>query len=149
VIGVSTLFSQIGIGPAIVQRPNLEERHITTGFAVSVLLGVVLMTLTILFAPLIASFMRMNDLSLILKVTAPLFVVQSFFVIPNSILSRNMDFRILTLVQITSYAFGYGLVGIILALLRWGVWALVGAQMGQALIGTILISIYQPYSKKL
>jgi PST family polysaccharide transporter len=105
--------------------------------------------LTILFAPLIASFMRMNDLTLILQVTAPLFVVQSFFVIPNSILSRNMNFRIQTIVQIISYGIGYGLVGIILALLKWGVWALVGAQIGQALLGSILTSIFQPYSKKL
>jgi O-antigen/teichoic acid export membrane protein len=149
VIGVSTLFSQIGIGPAIVQRPNLEERHIRTGFSVSLLLGLLLTTLTIFFAPMIASLMRMADLTLILQVTAPLFVVQSFFVIPNSILSRNMHFRIQTIVQIVSYAFGYGLVGIILALLKWGVWALVAAQMGQALLGSILTSIFQPYSKKL
>ncbi len=149
VIGVSTLFSQIGIGPALVQRPNLEERHIRTGFSVSLLLGILLMALTILFAPVIASFMRMDGLTLILQVTAPLFVVQSFFVIPNSILSRNMHFRIQTVVQIASYALGYGLVGIVLAWFKWGVWALVGAQMGQALLGSILTTIFQPYSKKL
>jgi O-antigen/teichoic acid export membrane protein len=149
VIGVSTLFSQIGIGPAIVQRPNLEERHIRTGFTVSLLLGLLLTTLTILFAPLIASFMRMADLTLILQVTAPLFVVQSFFVIPNSILSRNMNFRIQTIIQIASYAIGYGLVGIILAFLKWGVWALVSAQICQALLGSIMTTILQTHSKKL
>jgi O-antigen/teichoic acid export membrane protein len=148
VIGVSTLFSQIGIGPAIVQRPNLEERHIRTGFAVSIMLGVLLMILTILFAPIIASFMQMPNLTLVLQVTSPLFVVQSFFVIPNSILSRNMHFRKQTVVQIVSYAFGYGLVGIVLAFLKWGVWALVGAQISQALLGSVLTTIFQPYSKK-
>jgi O-antigen/teichoic acid export membrane protein len=149
VIGISTLFSQIGIGPAIVQRPNLEERHIRTGFTVSLILGLLLMILTILFAPLISDFMRMNELTLVLQVSAPLFVVQSFFVIPNSLLSRKLNFRLQTFVQIISYTFGYGLVGIILALLKWGIWALVAAQMGQALLGSILTSIFQPYSKKL
>lgn len=149
VIGISSLFSQIGIGPAIVQRPNLEERHIRTGFAVSLLLGVLFMTLTIFFAPQIADFMRMDDLTLILQITAPLFVLQSFFVIPNSILSRNLQFRKQTIVQIVSYTFGYGLVGILLAFLKWGVWALVAAQIGQALLGSILVSFFQPYSKKI
>ena len=60
-----------------------------------------------------------------------------------------MHFRIQTVVQIASYSIGYGLVGIVLALLKWGVWALIGAQIGQALLGSILISIFQPYSKKL
>jgi PST family polysaccharide transporter len=149
VIGVSTLFSQVGIGPAIIQRPNLEESHIRTGFTVSLILGFLLMIITILLAPAIASLMRMDGLILILQVTAPLFVVQSFFVIPNSILSRNMHFRVQTIVQIISYAVGYGLVGIILAWLKWGVWALISAQIVQALLGSILTSIFQPYSKKL
>src|SRR6266545_767041 len=84
VIGFSSLFSQIGIGPAIVQRQNLEERHIRTGFTISLVLGLILMILTILFSSAIASVMRMDDLTPILQVTAPLFVVQSFFVMPNS-----------------------------------------------------------------
>lgn len=148
VIGFSNLFSQIGIGPAIVQRQNLQEHHIRTGFTISLFLGLILMILTILFSSAIASFMRMDDLTPILRVTAPLFIVQSFFVIPNSILARNLRFRIQTVIQIVSYAVGYGLVGIILALWNWGVWALVSAQMAQVLLSSILSSIVQPYSKK-
>jgi PST family polysaccharide transporter len=90
----------------------------------------------------------MDDLTPILKGTSPLFVIQSFFVIPNSILSRHLRFRVQTFVQIISYTVGYGLLGIILALLHWGVWALVGAQLAQALLSSILASIVQPYSKK-
>src|SRR4051794_36184581 len=39
VIGFSQIFSQLGIGPAIVQRPGLQTVHITTGFALSIVLG--------------------------------------------------------------------------------------------------------------
>jgi PST family polysaccharide transporter len=149
VIGFSNLFSQIGIGPAIVQRQNLEERHVRTGFTVSLFLGLILMILTILFASAIARLMRMDELTPILQATSPLFLIQSFFVMPNSILTRNLRFRVQTVVQIVSYIMGYGIVGIILALMHWGVWALVAAQIAQALLSSLLSSIVQPYSKKL
>lgn len=149
VVDFSTLFSQIGIGPAIVQRPNLEDRHIRTGFTVMLLLGILLMVSIILFAPVIAGFMRMDGLTPILRAVAPLFVVQSFFAIPNSLLARNMRFRTQTIVQVISYALGFGLVGITMAWFKWGVWALVSAEVAQALLSAILVTFYQPYSMKL
>lgn len=148
VIGFSTLFSQIGIGPAIIQRQVLEERHIRTGFTVSLVLGFILTGLTIMLSHAIADFMRMDDLSPVLVVIAPLFIVQSFFVVPNSLLARNMRFRIQTIVQIISFAIGYGLVGIILAWMKWGIWALVTAQIAQSVMSSVLTMIYQHSSMK-
>src|SRR4051794_2102558 len=42
VIGFSAIFSEFGIGPAVVQRPHLEARHLRSGFTLSLLLGVLL-----------------------------------------------------------------------------------------------------------
>src|SRR3954451_7680429 len=40
VVGFSAIFSDLGIGPAVVQRPNLQPVHLRVGFTCSVLLGV-------------------------------------------------------------------------------------------------------------
>src|SRR5438105_15522215 len=40
VIGFSAVFSEFGIGPAIVQRPDLRPAHLRSGFTLSLFLGV-------------------------------------------------------------------------------------------------------------
>jgi PST family polysaccharide transporter len=42
VIGFSAIVSQLGLGPALVQRAELEDRHIETAFSASVVLGLLL-----------------------------------------------------------------------------------------------------------
>src|SRR5947208_16747864 len=39
VIGFSAIFSEFGIGPAIVQRPGLQPNHLVAGWTLSVALG--------------------------------------------------------------------------------------------------------------
>src|SRR3954451_9271307 len=56
VIGFSLTFSQLGLGPAVVQRPALEPRHISTAFYASTGLGIVVAAVVWLVAPLIAGF---------------------------------------------------------------------------------------------
>src|SRR5262245_46548097 len=51
VIGFSLIFSEFGIGPAIVQRPDLQKSHLRTGFTLSVLFGAAIGGLTWLLAP--------------------------------------------------------------------------------------------------
>jgi len=149
VIGFSSLFSHLGIGPAIVQRKVLTEQHITTGYTVSLITGVSFTLLNCFFAPVIASIMNMSELTEIIRVISLLFIVQSFNIIPHSLLARNLRFKQQTIIQLISYVFGYGLVGIVMALLDMGVWALVWAQISQAIIGTVCATIFQPYPKKI
>lgn len=146
-IGFMNLVSQ-WIGPAIIQRKDLSERHIRTGFTVSLLLGFILMALTILLAPAIAGLMHMDNLVPILRVASIIFIIQSIFVIPDSLLTRNMRFDLQMIVNIISCVLGYGVVGIVLAELKWGVWALVASQLAQVVLSTVLSLIFQPYPKK-
>src|ERR1041384_158645 len=44
-------FSELGIGPAIIQRPHLEPRHLQTGFTFSIVLGLLFASLVYFFAP--------------------------------------------------------------------------------------------------
>jgi len=73
VVNFSAIFSQLGIGSALVQHPNLEARHIRTGYTVSLLFGVLLMLIVILLAPLITAFFQMQELTNILIVLSIVF----------------------------------------------------------------------------
>src|SRR5687768_11677338 len=62
VIGFGSIFSELGVGPAIVQRPNLEERHIRVAFTLSLLMCAPVVLLIWFGAPIIAGFFRMPEL---------------------------------------------------------------------------------------
>ena len=61
VVGFSAIFSQLGVGPAVVQRPRLEPRHIRTGFTLSVLFGAGVSGLIWAVAPVMAGFFRIPE----------------------------------------------------------------------------------------
>lgn len=148
VTGFMMLFSQLGIGPAIVQRPQIEPRHLRTGFTVSVVFGVFLAGLIWLAAPLIAGFFQTEGLVPVLEVMSTLFLLQSVAVVAESLLQRELRFRWLAALRVLSYVLGYGVVGIGLALAGWGVWALVAASLAQALVYTATLLLVRPYPKR-
>ncbi len=144
VITLSTIVSQLGLGPALVQRPDLERRHIDTAFSTSVLLGLGLGAIIWLGAPLAASFFHVEGVEPVLRALAWLFPLQGLATVAESLMRRELRFRWLANLDVISYGLGYGVVGIALALLGWGVWALVGAQLAQNVVKTAVLLSGQP-----
>ncbi len=68
------------------------------------------------------------------------FLLAGFGVVAESLLRRNLQFKNLMWANVWSYLIGYALIGIILAWLGYGVWALVGATLGQSLLKSVLIA---------
>jgi PST family polysaccharide transporter len=145
----SKMFTHMGVGPAIVQRKILEDRHINTGFTLSLLTGLLFAVALILCAPALSRFFHMDKLIPILKTTALIFLVDSFTLIGQALMQRNMKFKLITTIEFISYAVGYGGVGILLGYFGWGVWALVMANLSQAFLNALIVNILQPFSKKL
>ena len=142
VIEFCQIFTQIGVGPAIVQRSDLREEHVRAGFTLSLLMGVVFGGLLYLVAPGIARFFRMESLSTIIRVLALGYPLAGPTVVAEALLLRHMQFPRLVTVEVVSYVLSYGVVGITLAILSWGVWALVAAylfQVGIKAVGFLLV----------
>ena len=146
VIGLSQIFSMLGLGPALIQRPVIEARHLDTAFTASFLFGLVLGALIWLGAPLAAQVMRIEKLGPVLRVLAWMFPLQGIGVAADSLLRRELHFRWLARLDVATYAFGYGLVGIGLALAGAGVWALVAANICQQVLRTVVLLIRRPPS---
>jgi PST family polysaccharide transporter len=132
VIGFSQIFTQLGVGPAIVQRRDLRDEHVRAGFTFSLLLGLVFGTALFLSASLIAGFFRMEGLSRVVRVLALSYPLGGPTVVAEALLLRSMQFKKIVSIEVLSYALGYGIVGITLAMLGLGVWALVVASLCQA-----------------
>ena len=78
-------------------------------------------------APLMAAFFRIPLLVPVLRVLAWSFPLKGFAAASEAVLFRDLRFRWLATRELVSYAVGYGVIGVTLAWLGFGVWALVNA----------------------
>ncbi len=146
VVRISNMFSQLGVGAAIIQREELRTAHVQTGFFLSVLFGMAFAGLVWLAAPAIAAFFRIEELRAVLEVISLIFPVQALSVVADSLLQRELKFRRIAFAEMASVALGPGVTGISLALAGYGVWSLVGAQIAQTTFRTIFLVIARPHS---
>lgn len=146
VVGFANLLSQMGIGPALIQRRELTSIHLRVGFTFSLVMGVALGGITFFCSGLIATFFGMPNLEEVIKAISIVFVIESFIVVSVSLLQKKMRFKEFAFVNIISYLIGYGFIGIIMGYLGYGVWALIFAFISQAIIKAFIVSILEPYS---
>jgi PST family polysaccharide transporter len=139
IVGVSSIFSQLGVGPAIVQRKELEPRHLDAAFWLSIVFSLIVGGIVFLSAPLLADFCRMTELTPVLRVLSLVFPLTGVSVVSESLLQRDLHFNVLARREVISYFIGFGVVGVVLAIRGWGLWALVAANLTQTLVRTIIL----------
>ena len=139
VIGFSLAFSQLGMGPALIQRPALEDRHISTAFYASTGFGILVAVLVWILAPNIAAFFHMTQLVPVVRALSVLFPIAGVSSVAENLTQRDMRFRLLANTDVFAYSIGYGLVGVVLAIAGFGAWALVGGQIAQALLRSVVL----------
>src|SRR5690554_82866 len=132
VVGFSKLVSQMGVGPALVQRTKLTSLHIRAGATLSLILSFVFFILVFLSSGLFANFFNMPELQNVLKVVAVLFIIEGITTVSQSLLLREMKQKILVKIDIISYFMGYGIVAIVLSYYGFGLWSLIAAQLTQS-----------------
>ena len=97
----------------------------SSAFYASIGFGLLVAAVIWLAAPLIARFFRMEGLTPVVRALGLVFPITGIATVPESLLQRDLRFRLLANRDVAAYGLGYGVVGVGLALLGWGVWSLV------------------------
>src|SRR5690625_2864821 len=139
IVNLAQIFVQLGVGPALVQLPNIVSRHIQSALTISIVIGISFGGLIAVLAPQFARFFGASELTDVLRVLSIVFPLASLAAVGRSLLQRSMNFRTLAFIDLISFSCGYGLVGIATAAGGLGVWALVAANIGQTLLATTLV----------
>jgi PST family polysaccharide transporter len=147
VIHLSLVFSNLGISAALVQRPVLGPRHVQTAFAFALTSGLLVTLALQLLTPAIAGFFEFDGLSGVLRMLALVPLLNNLGIVAEGLARRALAFRRLAAVSVISFALGYGVVGVGLALLGAGVWALVGANLGEAGTRSAMLLLAQRHRK--
>ena len=142
------LFYQIGIGPALIQRQEIDDNHIRSGFTFMMILSVLLTIIVWLIAPFLASFYpKVPGLLGVIRGLSFLFTINGVGTVARSLNHRNLNFRIKARFNVIAYVVGYGVVGIGLAFLGLGAWALVWASLSQSVVYSALFLGASPHPK--
>ena len=128
-IMLGSRFGQAFVGPAIIQRAELTDRHIQVGFTLSVLIGIAIAAMIWLLAPFIGDFFRESTAAQVLQALSIIFVINGIGSVPAHLLRRDLRFKELMVADVLAYSIGYGLTAIVLAVQGYGVWSLVWGEI--------------------
>jgi O-antigen/teichoic acid export membrane protein len=148
IIKLSAIFEGLGVAPAIVQRPVLEERHLRVGFTLSILLSLTIAGLVWVTAPAIAGMLRLPDLVPVVRVACVVLLCQGASMVSLASAQRDLRFRWLATVDAAAFAVGFAVIGPALAFLGFGIWALIGALVVQHLLRASILLLGQPHPKR-
>lgn len=138
--GLVAIFNDMGIGSAIVQKQDLNQENLSSIFWFNLLIGALAMLIIILAAPLIAGFYGQNSLTSIISVMSVSFLFTSLSMVQNSLFLKELRFKKMTLLELTS-TISASLLGICLAFLGYGVWSLVWQNVSMTFIYAALVWI--------
>lgn len=127
-INISQVFVQSGLNTALIQRKDVTEKDYSSVFYISLFIAVFLYGILFFSAPFIADFYDMPQLKSVLRVLALILIPGAFNSIQNAKIAKEMQFKKLMYCTVVSTVIS-GLVGISMAYMGFGVWALVGQQI--------------------
>jgi O-antigen/teichoic acid export membrane protein len=139
VISLGNLLADFGFGAALIQPKEVSEEEIRFAFSIQVLLGAMLSLAGFCLSGVIGQLFHQPSVIPVLQVLMLTFVLQSLGLTASSLLRRKLAFRAMQTAQVSSYVIGFLAVGVPLAYLGYGVWALVAAQIVQTALNTALL----------
>ena len=143
---VAQSFVDSGFSNALVRKTDRREEDLSTCFYFNIGVGIVAYIVLFLIAPFIADFYNQPILSPIIRITGLGVVLNSLCVVQQALFTIRIDFKSQAKVTLSATIIS-GIVGVVLAYLEYGVWALVwqGVVMSLVRMGLLwLMSKWRP-----
>lgn len=147
VIGMLAIFLSIaqvlvdsGFPNALIQKEHPTEDDYTVVFYYNIGISIALYVILYLIAPFISTFYGVKELIPILRFLSLTIVFNALFVLQKTILVIKVDFRTQSIISLVCIISSGG-IGIILAYLDYGVWALCWQQVTNSFLQMLLYSI--------
>ncbi|MCR4874141.1 MAG: lipopolysaccharide biosynthesis protein [Clostridia bacterium] len=135
-IEIATVFVQNGFSAALIQQKEIDNTDYNTAFWSSLFISIVVYAVIFIIAPYVANYYEIPILNPLLRVLGTMIVVGSFNSVQISYLRRNLEFKKLFICSMGATVLS-GAVGIAMAYLDFGVWALIAQQLGSVVLTTI------------
>ena len=137
VTGFFRVFADAGLSTATIQKEGVTHAQVSNLFWVNLLIGGVITILLAASAPVVSWFFQDSRLVVVMLVLSLTFVLASATVQHMALLRRQMRFKAMALVQLSSTGLGV-CTGILMAWVGYGYWSLVGMQVMSPAVGLVV-----------
>ena len=127
----------LGTGAAVIQRPTVDQRLLSSVFYLNVVAGFTAAGLMAGGAPLIAAAFDVPDATPVVRAFALVLAIGGLTQVHHAMLRRSMKFNAVASVEMVG-ALVNGLVSIGLAVAGLGVWSMVWGNVAAAVVGSVV-----------
>lgn len=139
----TTVFNEIGMMTAVIQRKGLNSAHVSTAFWICVIIGCIFFGLGVIAAPFIADFFKDTIVRSLVILFAIKVFVDSLAIIQEAMLRRRMAFRDCMIIDMTGNVF-FGLIAIGLAFNNGGILSMGWGYLVASVVRTVLLWCFAP-----
>ena len=137
---IMQVFVDSGMGNALIQKKDADDLDFSSVFYFNMAMCSVLYLIMFFAAPLIASFYRMPELTAIVRVLSFVVVISGVKNVQQAYVSRHLMFKRFFFSTLGG-TIGAAVIGIAMAYLGFGVWALVAQMLFNAAVDTTILWI--------
>lgn len=154
-IGILTIFISVfnaivdsGFTNALIRKQDARDTDYCTVFYTNLVLSLVLAVTLFFCAKPISVFFERPELVLLTQVMSSVVVINALAIVQRARTTKAIDFKTQTKITFIS-SITSGIIGIAVAYMGYGVWALVCQQISNQLLSTIFFWIYNKWIPKL
>ena len=154
-IGIIAIFTTVctalingGFTNALIRKKDATEDDYSTSFIANLGISIVLYALIFFCSPLIADFFNREELVALTQVSSLGLIIGALALVQQTRLTKKLDFKSQAKITLVASLVS-GIVGIAMALLGFGVWALVIQQLVNYCIRTLLLLVVNRWIPKL
>jgi O-antigen/teichoic acid export membrane protein len=151
VLVVSSLvivFADLAFGAALIQRTEISELDKNTAFWACTIFGLFFTTVGFVTAGPLADFYHEPQVEPLFRVLSFIFLTTSMSTVQESLLNREMSFKVLETRMMIATVGGAG-IGITSAALGGGAWAIILQSLSLSIFSTLLLWVMSPWKPKL
>lgn len=138
IMNILQIFIDSGLGNALVQKKDADDLDYSSVFYFNIVMCLVMYACMFLTAPYVARFYDMPELTALTRVLGIKLVISGVKNVQQAYVSRNMIFRKFFFATLGG-AVSSAIVGVVMALQGFGVWALVAQNLISVISDTVIL----------
>lgn len=147
ITSILQVFVDSGFGTALVQKKNADHLDFSTVFFFNLVFCVILYVLLYIFAPIIATIYKNQELTSVIRVLGLIVIISGLKNIQQAYVSRNLLFKKFFFATLSGTV-GAAIIGIWMAYNGFGIWAIVAQYLFNAAVDTVILWIIVPWRPK-
>lgn len=146
-INIMQVFVDSGLGNALIQKKDADDLDFSSVFFFNVFMCSVLYIIMFLLAPVIADFYNNSNLIPIIRILSLTLIISGIKNVQQAYVTRTMQFKRFFFATLGG-TIGAAIIGVYMAYMDFGVWALVGQHLFNTTVDTIILWITVKWKPK-